>query len=242
MLKLLITCEHGGNQIPSAYAALFENKQEILQSHRGYDIGALELYEKLEDMADKAFCSTTSRLLVELNRSQHHKSLFSAITQSLPDKEKKTILKNYYFPYRNRIEELIQDLVMVGHRVLHISLHSFTPILDGEVRKADIGLLYDPKRSGEHTFCRLWKKELQDQQKELLVRFNYPYLGIADGFATYLRKKFTDEQYIGIELEVNQKYAEEGGEAWLKLQQLIRRSLKNALLQFSPEEKNRASA
>lgn len=33
---------------------------------------------------------------------------------------------------------------------------------------------------------------------------NYPYLGKSDGFTTSLRKQFPF-QYIGIELEINQK-------------------------------------
>lgn len=33
---------------------------------------------------------------------------------------------------------------------------------------------------------------------------NYPYLGKADGFTTSLREEF-QEQYIGLELELNQK-------------------------------------
>jgi hypothetical protein len=33
------------------------------------------------------------------------------------------------------------------------------------------------------------------------------YLGKADGFTTYLRKQFP-ESYIGIEIEINQKFAE----------------------------------
>jgi hypothetical protein len=40
------------------------------------------------------------------------------------------------------------------------------------------------------------------------VRYNYPYLGKMDGFTTYLRKQFISN-YIGIELEVNQKYVKE---------------------------------
>ena len=40
------------------------------------------------------------------------------------------------------------------------------------------------------------------------VRHNYPYLGKMDGFTTYLRKKFP-KNYVGIEIEINQKYAPE---------------------------------
>lgn len=226
MLKILITCEHGGNEIPPAYAGLFAAEQELLRTHRGYDIGALELFDNLKDLADKTFYSTTSRLLVELNRSLHHKKLFSDITNNLSEKKKEQILKVHYRPYRERVEELIQDLIMVGHQVLHISVHSFTPVLNGEERKADIGLLYDPKREGERVFCRDWKKAFNKYDPGILVRFNYPYLGIADGFPTYLRRRFSDEKYMGIELEVNQKYPLEGGKNWENLQQAIRQSLK----------------
>ncbi|MEO8932838.1 MAG: N-formylglutamate amidohydrolase, partial [Xanthomarina sp.] len=37
-------------------------------------------------------------------------------------------------------------------------------------------------------------------------RFNYPYLGKADGFTSYLRKQFP-KNYLGIEIEVNQKFS-----------------------------------
>jgi hypothetical protein len=36
------------------------------------------------------------------------------------------------------------------------------------------------------------------------VRRNYPYLGVGDGLRTALRGVFSEEEYIGIELEVNQ--------------------------------------
>ncbi|NJW55731.1 N-formylglutamate amidohydrolase, partial [Salinimicrobium sp. CDJ15-91] len=92
-----------------------------------------------------------------------------------------------------------------GGEVLHISVHTFTPELEGEVRTADVGLLFDPAREEEADFCKRFQKSLFKQDKELQVKFNYPYLGIDDGFTTYLRQKFP-KQYLGIELEVNQKF------------------------------------
>ena len=38
---LVITCEHGGNRIPAPYRDLFHAHQALLDSHRGYDSGAL---------------------------------------------------------------------------------------------------------------------------------------------------------------------------------------------------------
>lgn len=229
MLKLLLTCEHGGNEVPIAYQSLFQGHQEVLKSHAGYDIGALELFKELEPLADISFYSETSRLLVELNRSLHHKKLFSDFTRDLSDGDKNFILKNYYYPYRDKVEQLVHDFVMAGRRVLHISVHSFTPVLNGEERQADIGLLYDPKRKGEQNFCREWGKALIKQAPNLLVRNNYPYLGIADGFPTYLRKRFKDEEYLGIELEVNQKFPQGDEKQWHSLIKAIKESLAEAL-------------
>lgn len=235
MLKLLLTCEHAGNQIPENYSSIFSGRETLLASHEGYDIGAMELFRKLEPLADKTFYAETSRLLVELNRSLHHAKLFSDVTRELPDDDKSVILKEHYYPYRDDVEQLVHDFVMAGRQVLHVAVHTFTPELNGETREADIGLLYDPKRKLEQTFSRRWKQEFQAQNNELLVRFNYPYLGISDGFPTYLRRKFTDEQYIGIELEVNQKFAAGDKQLWHKVQDAVFTSLQATLQHFRPE-------
>ncbi|MBX0334702.1 N-formylglutamate amidohydrolase [Pontibacter sp. HSC-14F20] len=233
MLRLLLTCEHGGNLIPSAYAPLFQGQQEVLKTHRGYDIGALELYNTLRPVADIGFYSETSRLLVELNRSLHHAKLFSEFTQVLPPAEKERLLEKHFKPYREQVEQLIADFVSAGRRVLHVAVHTFTPVRDGEERKADIGLLYDPKRKHEQAFSRQWKVALNKADNELLVRFNYPYLGIADGFPTYLRRKFTADAYVGIELEVNQKFPQQGDPRWQEIQTLLAGTLQELVAQNS---------
>lgn len=232
MLKLLLTCEHGGNKVPSAYKELFEGHEDVLQTHLGYDIGALDLFNRMKPVSDVSFYSETTRLLVELNRSVGHPKLFSEFSKGLSDETKAQVLKEYYDPYRQEVEHMVRDLVSAGRRVLHVAVHSFTPVLDGEERQADVGLLYDPKRKQERTISRQWKAALLKQDMQLNVRFNYPYLGIADGFPTYLRRKFTADQYVGIELEINQKFPEENGPRWQQLKQLL-----SSTLQVMLEEK-----
>lgn len=205
--RWLISCEHGGNNIPAAYKACFKEADKVLESHRGYDPGALLLHQLLSSqLADASFYSTTSRLLVELNRSLHHKNLFSAYTKELAPSEKQEIIAAYYLPYRKQVEQQIYEYLAAGEDVRHLSIHSFTPVLNEEVRNADIGLLYDPGNKAEKTFCLAWKQQLQKQWPEARIRMNYPYKGIADGFTTYLRKQFP-VQYAGIEFELNQKFA-----------------------------------
>jgi len=211
----LITCEHGGNRIPSRYRHLFAGFEELLQTHRGYDAGALALARELaSELAAPLFVSTTSRLLVDLNRSIGHPRLYSEATRDAPATIRSEILEGYYLPHRNKVEADIAKAVARGCRVIHVASHSFTPQIDGTVRNADIGLLYDPTRSGELELCRRWKAQLKELAPHLKVRRNYPYAGKSDGLTAYLRCRFPAEVYIGIELEINQQHVFNGGRHW----------------------------
>lgn len=205
-MKLIVTCEHGGNRIPKAYEKYFKGHQSILNSHLGYDLGALDVFETLKPISDFSLYSDVSRLLIELNRSLHYPNLYSEYSKKIPKKDKQVLIQFHYLGYRNQIENTIGNWIVNNETVLHLSVHSFTPILDDTERNCDIGLLYDSKKRTEKSFCLNFKNELKALKPNLKVRFNYPYLGNADGFTTYLRKQFP-ENYIGIELEINQKYS-----------------------------------
>ena len=118
--------------------------------------------------------STVSRLLVDLNRSIGHPQLFSAATRGAPAQTRAQIVEHHYRPYRAHVERLVRQSVARGRRVIHISSHSFTPELDGKVRRADVGLLYHPARRGEAELCARWKASLAALAPELRVRRNYP--------------------------------------------------------------------
>ncbi|WP_452224141.1 N-formylglutamate amidohydrolase [Lacinutrix chionoecetis] len=204
-MKLILTCEHGGNDIPKVYKKHFTNNK-ILKTHRAYDLGALDLFQHLKPLSHASYFSTTSRLLVELNRSLHHPQLFSEFTKKLPDNKKAEIIEAYYKPYRTLVENSIKKEIANGISVLHISVHSFTPQLNGDIRNCAIGLLFDYSKDEEKQICKKIKAQLLKENSNLKIRFNYPYLGKADGFTTYLRKQFP-KHYLGIEIEVNQKFA-----------------------------------
>jgi predicted N-formylglutamate amidohydrolase len=196
--RLVITCEHGGNGVPRRWARLFRDSD--LRSHRGYDIGAAPVARALAAaFRAPVFIATTSRLLVDLNRSATHPRLFSEKVRALPPEERSRILAEYYAPHREAVEAAIARAVRTGP-VLHLGVHSFTPVLDGKVRRADVGLLYDPRRRSERAFCDPWHAAFTG----LVVRRNYPYRGVSDGFTTALRRKYADASYIGVELELNQ--------------------------------------
>lgn len=206
--RLFLSCEHGGNEVPGFLAPFFKGASAILRSHRGLDIGALDLFEHLRPLADASFSCTLSRLCIEMNRSIGHPRLYSPFTKPLPP-PLKLALMDHYRAYRDPIIAGITDATAGGGAVLHVSVHSFTPELDGERRELDIGLLYDPARKGEKAFCAAWDQEIRRRAPGLRVRMNRPYKGTADGLTTALRKRFPNK-YLGIELEVNQRFAAKG--------------------------------
>jgi hypothetical protein len=53
----------------------------------------------------------------------------------------------------------------------------------------------------------------------LKVRKNYPYKGISDGLTTSLRKQYTQKNYCGIEIEINQKHFFESSKIWRSLKE-----------------------
>jgi predicted N-formylglutamate amidohydrolase len=229
-VKLIVTCEHGGNRIPRRYAPLFRHRLPQLAGHRGWDPGALQLAHDLaRALRAVLVASTVSRLLVELNRSPGHRHTLSAVTRSLPPHDRQQLLDRYYWPYRNRVEALVGAGIERAGRVVHVSSHSFTPRLQRRVRRADIGLLYDPSRRDERELCLRWQQALRDADPSLVVRRNYPYRGTADGLTTHLRRIFPEGCYCGIELEVNQRHPLGPPRCWAALRRTVIRGLVQAL-------------
>jgi len=229
-LQPIVTCEHGGNHVPPPYQALFEGHEDALESHRGHDPGALVLAHELAQALNAPLVSsTTSRLVVELNRSPGHSKLFSEFMRQAPAEVREDALARYYRPYRNEVEHLVAEALREGRRVVHISSHSFTPVMGGVTRNADIGLLYDPSREPERALCLRWAAALREHGPQWRVRRNYPYTGKSDGLCTGLRRHFASECYVGIELEINQRFVLAGGPEWPALRRAVVAALLDAL-------------
>jgi predicted N-formylglutamate amidohydrolase len=230
-------CEHGGNRVPSRYHDFFRSREQLLRTHRAYDVGALRVAREFADaLSAPLMVSTISRLLIDLNRSPSHPRLYSEATRDAPDDIRTEIFKRYYLPYRMKVETQVAQAVSAGRRVVHISCHSFTPELGGKVRSADLGLLYDPARAAEAGLCRRWQLALKVYASALKTRLNYPYLGTADGFTVYLRRRFPADAYLGIELEINQKHVRGSGEHW----RMVRNSVIEAFHDAAPREKTKS--
>jgi predicted N-formylglutamate amidohydrolase len=214
--------------VPAQYAALFAGAAEVLDSHRGLDYGALEVAKAFgRRLGVEPFTATTTRLVVDLNRSPHHENVFSEYTRPLTHEQRAAVMDAHYWPYRNAVMSRVDRAVARGEAVLHVSSHSFTPVLHGDVRNCDIAFLYDPARRGEVRFIDAWSAALRAAASELRVRRNYPYRGTSDALVTHLRHRHADARYAGVELEVNQKHV--GSRGWRALIALLATTLAAAV-------------
>jgi hypothetical protein len=90
-------------------------------------------------------------------------------------------------------------------------------------------MLYDPGRPGEVAFATAWIDALRAADPALRLRRNYPYIGKSDGVAQVLRRVHPADRYVGIELEVNQRYVEAGGAEWPQIRRTLVETLAVAL-------------
>lgn len=227
---LLLSCEHAGARVPADLRKAFRGAREALASHRGLDIGALELARRLaRDTGAPLVATTVSRLVVDPNRSDGHPGLFSEWSRRLPPARRRALVARYWLAHRERVEHAARTLSAERGRVVHVGVHSFTPRWHGRARRADVALLYDPARALERAFAVRWLEELGALRPELCLRRNYPYRGAADGLTTSLRRRLAARRYLGLELEVSQSFPLGPRGAWRALQADLSRSLLAAL-------------
>ncbi len=226
--SLLITCEHGGNRVPPAWRHLFgPEAEELLASHRGWDAGAADLARQMaRRFAAPLHVQTITRLLADANRSLHHRSVLHPAVRRSSLREQ--AIAACWTPHREAVEAAVANMIERGERVLHVAVHSFTPVLDGVVRKSDIGILYDPRRSVERLLAQRWQDALEGPG--LRVRRNSPYRVTADGLPTALRKRYSGQEYAGFELEVNQALV--AGARWPSVRKAIAKSVESLTTEY----------
>lgn len=207
---MIFTCEHGGNDVPAAYAKLFDSPgaRRDLNSHRGYDPGALIAAKFLaKHHATTLIASTTTRMLCDLNRSETNDGLWSKYSRGLDADARSRVLREHYHPYRERVIERVRQTIAGGQVAIHLSIHTFTPRFRGTRRSVDVGILFDPGRTLENEFACDWISRLRTALPRRHVEANEPYRGTDDGLTTYLRTQFDAANYVGIEVEITNRFA-----------------------------------
>lgn len=232
---LLLTCEHADNRVPARYREALRGAGRALRTHRGFDPGAHELARRLARALDAPLLAcTTTRLLIDPNRSAGHPRRFSEWTRELPPDERARIAARYWEPHRREVEAWARARLTRGEHALHLSIHSFTPIWKGRRRDVDVGFLFDPRSRGERRLADAWLEALRTLEPRLRLRRNRPYRGDGDGLTTDLRQALGMRRYTGLELELNQRFPRGAPARWRRLQASLVESLRTALAATRP--------
>jgi len=232
MLKTVFTCEHGGNQIPEQYKPFLQNFQSSLTTYKAYDIGAMSLYKDLlEETGEFGNHFQYCRMLVDVDKDLKSPELFSHAIAKLPTKDRNKILKEFYHPWREKVEEEISKLSRSNH-VLHCSVHTFPNVVNNVTRDVDVAVIFDEDKKYEVEFAGLFMDFLMQENPKLRLQSNYPIPGVQEGFIGHLRQQKFAKKYIGLQLEVNQAFPLGKSEKWIELRKNIVKSYKLALKEF----------
>lgn len=152
---ILLVCDHASCRFPLSLGDMGLDPF-ARRCHLAIDIGAGSLTEHLaQGLGVTAVLAQYSRLIVDCNRQlmdpgaflEYGDGILVPGNRHLSRAEKDRRADAIYWPYHHAIDEQIKRLKAVGPPPAFISVHSFTPVLDGESRHWEIGVLWDKDQS-----------------------------------------------------------------------------------------------
>lgn len=203
---LFITCEHASARVPAPLRTSAGDRP-WLQTHWAYDIGVRTLGRELVRLTrSRGVFARFSRLVCDTNRAPDHPDLIRTQTEGhalsfnegVSPRERERRIQAYHEPYHTAIAAGLGAQI-AGRRgeVLLLSLHTFTPVWEGQARPMEVGVLYS---SHEAVAARL-AGELDREGFETAM--NAPYSG-RDGLIYSGARHGQAQRVVFLELEVNQ--------------------------------------
>ena len=150
-LPVLLVCDHASCRFPKSLGDMGLDPF-ARRCHLAIDIGAGSLTERLaESLGVTAVVHNYSRLIIDCNRQlmdpgaflEYGDGIIVPGNRNLHQDDKDFRASALYWPYHHAIDEQIQRLGNIGPPPAFISIHSFTPVLNGESRAWQIGVLWD---------------------------------------------------------------------------------------------------
>lgn len=148
---VLLVCDHASCRFPKSLGQLGLDPFAS-RCHLAIDIGAGSLTERLAvELGVTAVIAQYSRLVVDCNRQlmdpgaflEYGDGILVPGNRNLSQAEKDRRADAIYWPYHHAIDRQLQRLRAVGPPPAFISIHSFTPVLNGVSRDVQMGVLWD---------------------------------------------------------------------------------------------------
>jgi predicted N-formylglutamate amidohydrolase len=148
---ILLVCDHASCRFPRALGDMGLDPF-ARRCHLAVDIGAGELTESLGvSLGVTAVLQNYSRLIVDCNRQlmdpgaflEYGDGILVPGNRNLHQEDKDRRAEALYWPYHRAIDQQVERLSKVGPPPAFIAIHSFTPVMNGESRAWQMGVLWD---------------------------------------------------------------------------------------------------
>jgi predicted N-formylglutamate amidohydrolase len=149
--RFFVVCEHASRKIPAALGDLGLDRRH-LASHIAWDIGAERVARGLaKRLGAPLVLQRYSRLVYDCNRPPEAESSIPAKSEAtripgnegLSARDRKARADELYFPFHNKVGEMLDQRIGEGLAPLFVTVHSFTPVYFGVERKVDLGVVHD---------------------------------------------------------------------------------------------------
>ena len=179
--SVLLVCDHASPLIPACYDDL-GLEASIRQAHLAWDIGAAEVTRLLaKTLACDAVFAGISRLVIDCNRHPGDPSSIPSRTcegvvpgnLALSEAEAEARANAWFWPYHQAIGTTLGRLFRRPIAPVMVSVHSFTPRMNGLHRPWDVGVLWN--RDGRLALPLI--DFLRRMPSGLCVGDNQPYSG-----------------------------------------------------------------
>lgn len=148
---ILLVCDHASCRFPKVLGNLGLDPF-ARRCHLAIDIGAGSLTERLaKQLGVTAVIAQYSRLVVDCNRQlmdpgaflEYGDGILVPGNRNLAQADKDHRADTIYWPYHHAIDQQLQRLRAAGPPPAFVSIHSFTPVLNGVSRDVQMGVLWD---------------------------------------------------------------------------------------------------
>ncbi len=214
----LIIGDHAGSAVPRSLQSLGLQPDD-LRRHIAIDIGVLGLGQALALMLDAPFLHQIySRLVIDCNRLPARPDAIPEVSDGTPipgnrqltDPARDARTAAIHRPYHAATAALLDARQINGEATILLSLHSFTPELEGVTRPWDVGVLHG---SGRTRFAQALRDALAEQA-DVIVGDNEPYAMDETDYTVPFHAFARNLRYAEIEVRQDLIDSPAGQKAW----------------------------
>jgi len=145
--SVVLMCEHASHHIPSVFNGMGMSQVDRL-SHAAWDPRALKVAQRLSTHRNASLITRqVSRLVCDCNRPPEAEDGMPALSEvievpgnrDLSGSERRSSSDRFYRPFNAALKSLIEGKITP----IIWTVHSFTPIYNGQKRAVEIGVLHD---------------------------------------------------------------------------------------------------